>query len=84
MSRRGNPDNVTAMNEDEIPAEHRRTALAIEANKQAKYGRWADEMRVHGWLVHQPSPRQVRALAMQDAVKRLEKARAEAEKENAR
>jgi len=72
------------MNEDEIPAEHRRTALAIEANKQAKYVRWASEMTEHGWIVHKPSPRKVRALAMQDAVKRLEKARADAAKENAR
>ena len=75
---------MSAMNEDEIPAEHRRTALAIEANKQAKYKRWAAEMDHHGWIVHQPSPRMVRSLAMQDAVKRLEKARAEAVKESAR
>jgi hypothetical protein len=72
------------MNEEEIPVEHRRTALAIEANKQAKYKRWAEEMSLHGWLVHQPSPRKVRALALQDAIKRLEKARATPEKGAAR
>lgn len=41
-------------------------------------------MTEHGWIVHKPSPRKVRTLAMQDAVKRLEKARADAAKENAR
>lgn len=72
------------MNEEEIPVEYRRTALASEAKRQAKYRRWSEEMALHGWLVHQPSPRKVRALGLQNAVKRLEKARAEGEKENAR
>jgi hypothetical protein len=72
------------MNEDEIPVEYRRTALASEAKRQLKYQRWAAEMIDHGWLVHQPSLLMTRALALQNAVKRLEKARAEAEKENAR
>lgn len=72
------------MNEEEIPVEFRRTALASEAKRQGKYKRWADEMSKHGWLVHQPSPRQVRALALQNAIERIEKARATAETEAAR
>lgn len=72
------------MEEHEIPVEYRRTALASEAKRQLKYKRWADEMLRHGWTVHQPSPRMVRALALQNAIHRLEKARAEAETENAR
>lgn len=72
------------MNEDEIPAEFRRTALATEANRQSKYRKWAEEMLRHGWDVHQPSPRKVRALAIENAIKRVEKARADAEMEAAR
>jgi len=66
------------MDDEEIPAEFRRTANAIEANKQAKYRRWADEMQRHGWDVHQPSERKVAALALQDARKRMEQARLDA------
>lgn len=72
------------MDEAEIPPEFIRVGLASEAVKQNKYARWAQEMRQHGWDVRQPTPRMVRALAMQDAVKRLEKARAEATKEAVR
>lgn len=73
-----------AMKEEEIPTEHRRTALAIEANKQSKYKRWAAEMVQHGWIIHQPSPRKVRALALQNAVKRAEDALATRDREAAR
>lgn len=72
------------MNESEIPPEFLRVGLASEAVKQGKYKRWADEMRAHGWDVRQPTPRKIRALAVQDAVKRAENAQAESEKESAR
>lgn len=72
------------MDEVEIPPEFIRVGLASEAVKQNKFARWAEEMRRHGWDARQPTPRMVRALALQDAAKRAEKARAEATKENAR
>lgn len=72
------------MDESEIPPEFIRVGLASEAVKQKKFGRWAEEMRRHGWDARQPTPRMVRALALQDAAKRLEKARAEGETEAAR
>lgn len=67
------------MDESEIPPEFIRVGLSSEAVKQKKFARWAEEMRRHGWDVREPTPRMVRALALQDAVKRLEKAREDAE-----
>lgn len=72
------------MDESDIPPEFLRVGLASEAVKQSKYKRWANEMRAHGWDVRQPTPRKIRALAVQDAVKRVEKAQAESGKEAAR
>jgi hypothetical protein len=72
------------MEDPEIPAELIRVGLASEAVKQAKYKRWAAEMEVHGWTVHQPSPRKIRALALQDARKRFEKSISDAGREAAR
>lgn len=72
------------MDESQIPPEFLRVGLASEAVKQKKFARWAEEMRRHGWDARQPTPRMVRSLAMQDALKRLEKARAAAEIEAAR
>lgn len=75
---------VAFMDESEIPVEFLRIGLSSEAVKQSKYERWAKEMAEHGWDVRQPTPRKVRALAVQDAMKRVEKARADAEMEAAR
>jgi hypothetical protein len=72
------------MDESEIPPEFLRVGLASEAVKQKKFARWAEEMRQHGWDARQPTPRMIRALAVQDAAKRVEKARADAEMESAR
>jgi hypothetical protein len=72
------------MDESEIPPEFLRVGLASEAVKQGKYKRWAEEMMRHGWDVRQPTPRKIRALAVQDAANRLEKALADNEKEAAR
>lgn len=58
-------------------SDYERTALAIEGVKQAKFKRWAVEMREHGWDVREPTPKKVKALALHFAQKRLEAAQGE-------
>lgn len=60
-------------------SDYERTALAIEGVKQAKFKRWAVEMREHGWDVREPTPKKVKALALHFAQLRLEAAQAQSE-----
>jgi len=60
-------------------SDYERTALAIEGVKQAKFRRWAEEMKVHGWDVREPTPARVKKLALHFAQLRLEAAQAEKE-----
>lgn len=62
------------MNEEEIPTEFRRIGLSSQAVKQQKYQRWAEEMARNGWDVREPTPKKIKALALEDAVKRMEAA----------
>lgn len=62
------------MNEEEIPTEFRRIGLSSQAVKQQKYQRWAREMAENGWDVREPTPKKVKALALADAVRRMEEA----------
>ncbi len=58
-------------------SDYERTALATEGSRQAKYRRWAAEMREHGWVAVEPTEDKVKDLALHYAAKRLEAARAE-------
>lgn len=60
-----------------LPTDYERTALAIEGTKQAKFRRWAEEMKLHGWDVREPTPARVKKLALHFAEIRLKKAQGE-------
>lgn len=55
---------VSAMETTMKPTkDYARTAMACEGTKQAKYRRWAAEMREHGWLTTPPSAAEIERLA---------------------
>lgn len=55
--------------------DYERTALATEGARQAKYRRWAKEMRTHGWVAVEPTEDRVKELALHFAEERLKAAR---------